>query len=213
MPLIFPALLLDKGLVQTRVMLRFHSYRNIWKEKRNAWNPSIVGRALSNTMCSQQTKLSNNWRLENKATSVLADLRGSGNSLRLWFAIIHVVTLLAQVLSEFWPVLSSTLPSSARVYVDWELTLSANSLNMKSLFWVWELGYADQNYAVSAGLRAKEQSISHFICKCRHSQWALAVFDNLATSSRKSIPRLKCCTGTGEVQFLDNAQIFSVTWG
>lgn len=42
--------------------------------------------------------------------------------------------------------------------------LLAKSLNMNSLFWVQELGGAEWNRAVSAGLEAEEQSISHFIC-------------------------------------------------
>lgn len=159
MSLIFPTLLLDKCLMQTKVVQRLHSYRNIWKAKEMLTITALLAGPFQ-TLCSQQTKLSNNRYLENKATSVLADLRGSGNSLRLWFAVIHAVTLLVQVLSEFCLVLSSTLRSSTRVCVDWELRLLANSLNMKSLFWVQKTGYADQNHAVSSCLGAKKQSVS-----------------------------------------------------
>jgi len=163
MHLLFAALLLDKALVYIKIMPKSHSYMKIWRTEEMLAISAFLARHFQ-MLCSQKTKLSNNRYLKNKATSVLVELRGLGNSFGLWFAIMHAVTLLAQVLSEFWLALSNTLPSRAGVYVDWELTLSANSLNMKSLFWVREFGCAGRKHAVSAGLEAKEQSISHFIC-------------------------------------------------
>lgn len=163
MRLLFPALLLDKALVYIKIMLKSRSYMKIWRIEEMLATSAFLARHFQ-MLCSQKTKLSNNRYLKNKATSVLVELRWSGNIFGLSFAIMHAVTLLAQVLSEFWLVLSNTLPSRAGVYVVWELTPSANSLNMKSLFWVREFGCAGWKHAASAGLEAKEQSISHFIC-------------------------------------------------
>jgi len=50
MPLIFPALLLDKGLVQTKVMLRIHSSRNIWKTKEMLAIPALLAGPFQ-TLC------------------------------------------------------------------------------------------------------------------------------------------------------------------
>lgn len=141
------------------------SNRNFWKAKGNACSPALLSVTLKLYVFSTD-KASNNWYLENKSTSVRAGQRqsGSGNSLRLCFGIIYAVTLLAQVLSEFWLVLRNVLPSNTGVCVGWELLLLAKSLYMNYLFWVQEVGSADRNSAVSAGLEVKKQSICHSIC-------------------------------------------------
>lgn len=62
----------DEGNAEKSQLCEHLEYR------KSACNSSIFGRAFSNTVCSQKTKVSNNSCLENKATSVLAELERIG---------------------------------------------------------------------------------------------------------------------------------------
>lgn len=132
MPLVFPALLLDKGLVQTKVMLRIASHGIFGKQKQclqsqSCWQDLFKCCVFSTDKKAFKELLSGN-------QSYICTGRLERVEEQPWtLACNH--TCCCVVSTSFVRRLAAVEELSPKQQVDWEVMLSANSSNTKSPFW------------------------------------------------------------------------------